>query len=344
MPYEPFDRIPLGRTALRPTRLGLGGASIGGLYRPVADADATAVIRHAWELGVRSFDVAPLYGYGTAERRMGAALADRPRDAFVLSTKVGRLVVQSSSLTGDEDVDRQAADDREDAFYADTAGRRIVFDYSADGVRRSIDASLERLGLERIDIAYIHDPDDHWRAAIDGAYPALHRLREEGVVAAIGAGMNQAAMLTRFVREADIDVILLAGRYTLLDHDALADLLPACLERGVAVMVAGVMNSGVLADPRPGAAFDYAEAPPDIVTRAQALQDACEQHGVPVRAAAMQFPLAHQAVVGLIAGVRTIPHLDEYADLLRLPIPAALWDELRASGLLPRQAPVPEAA
>lgn len=344
MPYQPFERLPLGRTGLEVTRLGLGGASIGGLYRPVADADAVALVEHAWAIGVRSFDVAPLYGYGAAERRMGTVLADRPRDAFVLSTKVGRLVVAAGDLTGGEDVDRQASDGREDAFYADTAGRRVVFDYSADGVRRSIDASLERLGLDRIDVAYIHDPDDHWRAAIEGAYPALHRLREAGVVRAIGAGMNQSAMLARFVRETDVDAILLAGRYTLLDQDALGDLLPACVDRGVAVMAGGVMNSGVLADPRPGAAFNYAAAPPDVVACAQALRDACARHGVPVKAAAMQFPLAHPAVAGLIAGVRTIPHLDEYAELLRLPIPAALWADLRAAGLVRPDAPAPTAA
>jgi D-threo-aldose 1-dehydrogenase len=301
-------------------------------------------VDHAWDIGIRSFDVAPLYGYGAAERRMGSALSARPRDAFVLSTKVGRLVVPTADLTGTEDVDQQADGDREDAFYADTAGRRIVFDYSADGVRRSIDASLERLGLDRIDIAYIHDPDDHWPAAIEGAYPALHRLREEGVVRAIGAGMNQSAMLARFVRETDIDVILLAGRYTLLDQEALDDLLPVCLERGVGVLVAGVMNSGVLADPRPGAAFNYMPAAPDVLARATALRAACERHGVPVKAAAMQVPLAYPAVTGLIAGVRTPAHLDEYPALMRLPIPGALWDELRATGMLPPAMPVPTPA
>ena len=344
MPYEPFDRVAIGRTALRTTRLGLGGASIGGLYRPVADDDAIALVRHAWSLGIRSFDVAPLYGYGAAERRMGAGLAGRPREELVLSTKVGRLVVPTAALTGAEDLDHQARDGQDDAFYTDTAGRHVVFDYSADGVKRSIDESLERLGLDRIDIAYIHDPDDHWQAAIDGAYPALHRLREEGVVRAIGAGMNQAPMLARFVREADIDVILLANRYTLLDHEALADLLPACLDRGVAVMAGGVMNSGVLADPRPGAAFDYSPAPLAVVERARGLREACERHGVPVRAAAMQFPLAHPAVAGLIAGVRTIAHLDEYPELLRRPIPRALWDDLRTSGLIDPGAPVPASA
>jgi D-threo-aldose 1-dehydrogenase len=275
---------------------------------------------------------------------MGAALADRPRDAFVLSTKVGRLVLDAGDLTGLEDLDRQAAGDREDAFFADTAGRRIVFDYSADGVRRSLEQSLERLGLDRVDVVFIHDPDDHWAAAIDGAYPALHRLREEGVVRAIGAGMNQSAMLTRFVRETDVDVIMLANRYTLLDQEALGTLLPACVERGVAVLVAGVMNSGVLADPRPGAAFDYAPAAPEVVARARALRDACERHGVPVKAAAMQLPLAHPAVAGLIAGVRTPAHLDEYPSLLRLPIPGALWDDLRETGMLPAAMPVPAPA
>ena len=341
MPYEPFEQVTLGRTGLRVTRLVLGGASIGGLYRPVTDADAIDLVDHAWEAGIRAFDVAPLYGYGAAERRMGAALAARPRDAFVLSTKVGRLVVRSGDLTGAEEVDRQADGDREDAFYTDTAGRRIVFDYSADGTRRSLEQSLERLGLDRVDIVFIHDPDDHWAASADGAYPALHRLREEGVVGAIGAGMNQSPMLARFVRETDVDVIMLAGRYTLLDQEALDTLLPACVDRGVAVLVAGVMNSGVLADPRPGASFNYATAAPDVVARAQALRDACERHGVPIKAAAMQLPLAHPAVAGLIAGVRTQSHLDEYPTLLRLPIPGALWDELRETGMLPAAMPVP---
>jgi D-threo-aldose 1-dehydrogenase len=341
MPYEPFERVALGRSGLRVTRLGLGGASIGGLYRPVADEDAVDTIRHAWAMGIRLFDVAPLYGYGNAERRMGAALAGEPRDDYVLATKVGRLVVPAERLTPAHDLDHQARDGRDDAFYADTAGRHVVFDYSAGGVRRSIADSLERLGLDRIDVAWIHDPDAHWEAAIGGAYPELHRLREQGVVRAIGVGMNQSAMPARFVRETDIDAVLLAGRYTLLDQDALAELLPACVERGVAVLAAGVMNSGVLADPRPGAAFDYSPATPDVVARASALAEACRRHGVPVRAAAMQFPLAHPAVVGLIAGVRTQAHLDEYPVLLRRPIPATLWDELRSSGLIHPEAPVP---
>ena len=187
-------------------------------------------------------------------------------------------------------------DGRVDAAYADVAGRSIVFDYSADGIRRSLEASLERLGVDRIDVALIHDPDDHWEAAIGEAFPALARLREEGVIRAIGAGMNQSAMLARFAREGDFDVFLLAGRYTLLDQDALDELLPLCVERRIAVMIGGVMNSGILADPRPGGRFNYQAAPAAIVDRAQRLAAACARHGVPLKAAAVQFPLAHPAV------------------------------------------------
>ena len=341
MAYEPFQRVVLGGSDVAITRLGLGAASIGGLFTPVADEAAEAVIRHAWDLGIRYFDVAPLYGYGSAERRLGAGLAGRPRDEFVVSTKVGRLVRAEGDLLPGADIDRQALGDRDDAYYADTAGRRIVFDYSADGVRRSIEESLERLGLSRVDIAFIHDPEEHWEAAIGQAYPELARLREAGTIGAIGVGLKQSAMLARFAREGDFDAFLLAGRYTLLDQDALPELLPLCLSRGVAVLVGGVMNSGVLADPRPGAHFDYGPASPEVIERARGLAAACERHGVSLRAAAMQFPLAHPAVTGLIAGVRTIEHLDEYPELLRRPIPAALWDDLRASGLIAPAAPTP---
>jgi len=341
MPYDPFERVAIRDTDLRVTRLGFGAASIGGLYREVTDADAESTIRHAWDLGVRYFDVAPLYGYGAAERRLGAVLRTVPRDEFVLSTKVGRLVVGADALRPGADVDRQQLHGRDDAFYAGTAGRHIVFDYSAEGVRRSLGESLERLRLDRIDLALVHDPDRHWEAAIAGAVPELLRLREQGVIRAVGVGMNQAPMLARFVRETDIDAVLVAGRYTLLDQSALADLLPLCEGRGVAVLVAGVMNSGVLATPSSEARFDYLPAPAAVVARAEALGAACARHAVPLRAAAMQLPLAHPAVVGLVAGVRTAAHLDEYPALLGTPIPRALWDDLRASGLLDPAAPVP---
>jgi D-threo-aldose 1-dehydrogenase len=335
MPFEPTERLPLGRTGLRVTRLGFGGASIGGLFSAVSDEDAVATVEHAWELGIRTFDVAPLYGFGAAERRMGLGLRGRPRDEFVIETKVGRLVRQLDAIPAGADVDDQ------DANYARAEPVGLVFDYSADGVRRSIEESLKRLGLDSIDIALIHDPDDHWEAAIDGAWPALARMREEGTIRAVGVGMNQSAMLARFAREGDFDVFLLAGRYTLLDQEALGDLLPLCVARGIAVFVGGVMNSGVLADPRPGSRFNYHPAPAAVVERARRLAAVCDRHAVPLRAAAIQFPLAHPAVRSLIAGVRRIDHLDEYPELMRRPIPDDLWAELRAEALIPPEAPVP---
>ncbi len=341
MPFEPFERVRVGRTSLEVTRLGFGAASIGGLFQLISDDAAAATIDHAWSIGIRSFDVAPLYGYGTSECRLGAALAARPRGEFVLSTKVGRLVKRVEDVSPDDDVDRQALGDRDDAYYEGTTDRRLVYDYSFDGVLRSVEASLERLGLSRIDILYIHDPDRHWRAVLDGAYPALERLRADGVVGAIGAGMNQSAMLLRFAQETDMDVFLLAGRYTLLDQEALSELLPACLERDIAIMIGGVMNSGVLVDPRPGSRFDYGPASDDIVARARQIAAVCERHDVPIRAAAIQFPLAHPAVTALIAGVRTVEHLDSYPAFMRLPIPTELWDDLRAEGLIPAEAPTP---
>lgn len=341
MPFEPNDRRTISRTGLSVTRLGFGAASIGGLFEAVSDEDAVATVSRAWDLGIRMFDVAPLYGYGAAERRLGAALSGRPRDGYVLSTKVGRLVRPADGIPPDADVDHQALAGREDAYYVRTEPVRLVFDYSADGVRRSIEESLERLRLDRIDIALIHDPDDHWQQAIDGAWPALARMREEGTIRAVGVGMNQSAMLARFAREGEFDVFLVAGRYTLLDQDALTELLPRCVERGIAVLVGGVMNSGVLADPRPGSHFDYKPAPRAVVERARRISDVCDRHGVPLRAAAIQFPLAHPAVVSLIAGVRRIGHLEEYPELMRRPIPAALWDDLRSEGLIGAEAPVP---
>jgi D-threo-aldose 1-dehydrogenase len=220
MAFEPADRVPLGRTGLSVTRLGFGAASIGGVFDVVEERDALATIDHAWNLGVRYYDVAPLYGYGTAERRLGSSLAAHPRDKFVVSTKVGRLVRRADDVEPDADLDRNAFGDRRDADRTEDTGHRVVFDFSRDGILRSVEESLERLGLDRIDILFLHDPDAHWRAAIGEAYPTLHRLREEGVVGAIGAGMNQTAMLTRFAREGDFDVFLVAGRYTLLDQDA----------------------------------------------------------------------------------------------------------------------------
>jgi D-threo-aldose 1-dehydrogenase len=341
MAFDTVEKVPLGRTGLVVTRLGFGSASIGGLFTPVADHDAQSLVRHAWDLGIRYFDTAPLYGYGASERRIGAALAGERRDEFVLSTKVGRLVRDPADIGPGDEIDRQSFDGRDDAFYAISGPERIVFDYSGDGVRRSLEESLERLGVDRIDIAFIHDPDDHWQVALDGAYPALARLREQGVIRAIGAGMNQSEMLARFARETDIDAVLVAGRYTLLDQGALDELLPACVVRGVAVLVGGVMNSGLLAASGAVARFNYVPAPAEVVDRARRIGDVCERHGVPLRAAAVQFPLAHRAVASLVAGVRTAAHLDEYPRFARQAIPPDLWADLRAEGLLRPDAPVP---
>jgi D-threo-aldose 1-dehydrogenase len=341
VPIDPTERRPIGRTGLAATSLGFGGASIGGLYRDVAEGDAIETVRRAWDLGIRLFDTAPLYGYGDAERRVGAVLRDRPRDAFVLSTKVGRLVFDHGTVPAGADVDPQVLDGRVDGAYPGVGGRQIVFDYSADGIRRSLEASLQRLGLDRLDVALIHDPDTHWEAAIDEAYPALARLREEGVIRAIGAGMNQAPMLARFAREGDFDVFLCASRYTLLDQSALDELIPACKARGASILVGGVMNTGLLVDPKPGARYDYAEAPPEMIDRARRLAAVCERHGVPLRAAAVQFPLAHPVVASVVAGVRSIAHLDDYPALMRVPIPADLWAELHHEGLIRPDAPTP---
>ena len=341
MAFEPTERVPLGRSGLSVTRLGFGAASIGGVFDEVREADGLATIERAWELGVRYFDVAPLYGYGTGERRIGLSLAGRDRDDFVVSTKVGKLVRRVDEVDPGADVDRDAFGDRRDADPTQDSGFRVVFDYSRDGILRSIDESLGRLGLDRLDILYLHDPDDHWEAAIGQAYPTLHRLREEGVIGAIGAGMNQSAMLTRFAREGDFDVFLVAGRYTLLDQDALAELLPTCLERNVAVVVGGVMNSGILAAPAQAGRFNYKVPPAEIVERARRLAAVCEHHDVPLKAAAIQFPLAHPAVASVVAGVGRVDHLEEYPVFMREAIPAALWAELRNEGLLAADAPVP---
>ncbi|MDP8958311.1 MAG: aldo/keto reductase [Actinomycetota bacterium] len=341
MSWDPFERVALARTDVRVTRLGLGGAEIGGLYQAISEEEAVALVGRAWDMGIRHFDTAPLYGYGNSERRMGRALAGRPRDTYALSTKVGRLLYPVDEVPAGADVDRQEFQGEEDFFYRGVPAVRVVFDYSYEGVMRSVEESLERLGIGRVDILYIHDPDHHWEEAIGGAYPALHRLRSEGAVGAIGAGMNQAEMLARFAREGDFDCFMLAGRYTLLDQSALGELLPLCLEKGIAIVLAGVMNSGILADPRPGSRFNYLPAGQAWLERARRLEAVCRRHGVPLKAAAVQFPLAHPAVACLVAGVRRREHLEEYPELLRFPIPGGLWAELWEEGLIPTDAPVP---
>ena len=322
--------VALGRGGLRVSALALGTAPLGNLYAPVAEEDAAATVASALEAGLTYVDTAPHYGLGLAERRLGRLLAGVPRDRFVVSTKVGRLV---RPLAPGETADPEG--------FADSPPARRVWDLSGDGVRRSLEESLERLGLDRVDILLLHDPDDHEREAYEQALPALIGLRDQGVVTAIGAGMNQAEMLTRFVRDLDIDVVLVAGRYSLLDQRALAELLPTCAARGTAVVVGGVFNSGLLADPRPGATFDYAPAPPELVDRAARLAEVCARHGTPLRAAALAFPFGHPAVTSVLVGARSAAEVQDAVACFEWPVPGELWADLVATGLLPADVPNP---
>ncbi|MFF1548199.1 aldo/keto reductase [Streptomyces sp. NPDC058291] len=319
----------LGRSAVQVSALGLGAAPLANLYAEVTDAQAHDTVSAAWRRGVRYFDTAPHYGLGLSERRLGAALRDFPRARYTVSTKVGRRL---------EPVRRPDGDDLANGFAVPATHRR-VWDFSADGVRRSLEASLERLGLDRVDVVYLHDPDDHAEQAFREGYPALEELRSQGVVGAIGAGMNQTEMLTRFVRDTDVDVVLCAGRYTLLDQRAGDDLLPAALRRGVSVVVGGAFNSGLLADPRPGATYDYARAPAELLHRALRMKEAAARHGVTLRAAALAFCAAHPAVASVLVGARSAAEAEDCAEQFAAPVPAALWEELRESGLLPVKEP-----
>ncbi|MFE0462582.1 aldo/keto reductase [Kitasatospora sp. NPDC058965] len=322
----------LGSGTVRIGELAFGAAAIGNLFTPVAEAEAGAAVEAAWQAGMRYFDTAPHYGLGLSERRLGAALRGRPREEYVVSTKVGRILEPLTTVDGDDLANG----------FAVPATHRRRWDFSADGVRRSIEESLHRLGLDRIDIVYLHDPDDHAEQALTQAYPALHRLREEGVIGAVGIGMNRADLPARFVRETDIDVVLLAGRYSLLDQGGLADLLPLAAAHGVGVVIGGVFNSGLLADPKPGATFDYAAAPAHLLARARELKAVCERHGVPLRAAALHFPFGHPAVASVLVGTRSAAEAADTAAMLRHPVPAELWAELTELGLLPPGTPTPE--
>ncbi|NQX13096.1 aldo/keto reductase [Microbacteriaceae bacterium VKM Ac-2855] len=308
------------------TEQGLGAAQLGNLYREIDDEQAASVVEAAWEAGIRYFDTAPHYGLGLSERRLGDALRRYPRDEFVLSTKVGRLL--------EPDPDARPGFDPEG--FAVPATTRRVWDFSRDGVLRSIEASLERTGLERIDIAYLHDPDDHWGAASTTGVGALIELRDQGVLAAVGAGMNQSAMPAALIREADVDLIMLAGRYTLLDQSGLDELLPLALERGVGIVAAGVYNSGLLGRNRPAADahFDYAQAPSDIIMRTNAIADVCESFGVALPEAAIGFALGHPAVASVVLGARSKTQVDENVRRASIPIPPELWTSLAERGLL----------
>jgi D-threo-aldose 1-dehydrogenase len=287
-----------------------GTSQLGGLYTAVDDTTADAALQRAWDLGVRRFDTAPHYGTGLSERRVGRFLARQPRAEFTVSTKVGRLLVPGEEpdpyfVGGDPNVRR--------------------FDFSRDGVLRSFEDSLARLGLDRIDTLYLHDPDDHLDQAITEGYPALAELRDQGVIANAGAGMSNAPALERIVRETGVDEIMLAGRYTLMDRSAEETLLPLCAKKGVSVVAVGVYASGLLANPRPGAYYDWRPATTAEIARAVALREAFAEFGVPLQAAAAQFPLRHPAVAAVGLGTRNATQAEQNIAFFTRPIPEAAW-------------------
>ena len=304
--------------------MGLGTSPFGNLFRETTTAETVEAVEAAWSGGVRYFDTAPHYGLGLAESRLGAAIAELPRDEYVVSTKVGRLLVPTPERAHELD---------DDGFVVPAATRR-EWDFSRDGILRSLDSSLDRLGLDDIDVVYLHDPDDHWAEASTTGIDALVELREQGMIRAIGAGMNQTAMLAEFVRRCDVDIVMLAGRYTLLDQSALDDLLPLALERGVGVVAAGIYNSGLLAraEVPADAHFEYQPAPRELVEKAREIAAICGRYGVTLPDAALQFALRHPAVISVVVGARdgrqSAGGLERYAT----DIPEELWSELESAG------------
>lgn len=313
-----MKRVPLaGKNPLPITNFGLGTAPLANPTLP--EADALATVQGALESGITLFDTAPLYGLGTGEARLGKALRGVPRANFVISTKVGRIL--------------------------NPDGQGLVYDYSRDGVLRSIEDSLKRLNLDRIDIALIHDPDadqvDHEKEAIDITFPALAELRSQGVIKAIGAGMNQWQMLERFARHADPDVFLLAGRYTLLEQTSL-EFLKLCQEKGIGIFLGGVYNSGILATgAQPGAKYNYVNAPEPILAKTRALQAVCDNYNIPLNVAALQFARSHPAISALVVGAVKSEEVEINLRSLAMPVPAALWQEIREQGLIEADAPLP---
>ena len=338
---DPSHAGPARRPAtLAYGRLGLGCAQLGNLYRAIGDEEATATVEAAWRGGVRYFDTAPHYGLGLSERRLGAALRGLPRDRYVVSTKVGRLLVPIPPAAGTGG----AGPGRDPDLFEVPATHRRVWDFSADGVRRSLADSLDRLGLHRVDLVLIHDPEDHAEEALKSAYPALHELRAEGVVRAIGAGSKDPEILARFVAETDIDAVMVAGRYTLLEQPALDALLPLCARRSVTVLNAAVFNSGLLAEEHPhrGLPYEYQNAPDTLLERAAAIAALCDRHGTTLPAAALHFARAHPAIGTVVAGAQGPAQARRNAALAAAPPPpAALWTDLMDAGLLRRDAPTP---
>ena len=324
------------------TELGFGAAPLGNLYRPLTEKEARATLDMAWAHGCRYYDTAPLYGLGLSETRLNGFLRAKPRDSYVLSTKIGRLLQLCPP----------AQKTRPQAFF-ETPSRREVFDYSRDGVLRSIEFSLERLGVDHIDVVYAHDvdvfthgtpeaADARIKEFMSGGYRALVELREQGAIKAFGAGVNEWQIAERLAREGDFDVFLLAGRYTLLEQDAITSFLPLCVEKGIGVVIGGPYNSGILATgPKLGAHYNYAPAPPDVMQRVREIEAVCKAHGVKLAEAALRFPLSHPAVVSVIPGGQKPGEVRRNADMAHAKIPPALWRDLKAQRLIRADAPTP---
>jgi D-threo-aldose 1-dehydrogenase len=340
---DPTTRRRIGNTKLDVTVFGFGAAPIGGFRATIPETQATATIDAAVQQGVNFFDTSPFYGYGRSELRLGAVLRGLKREDFVVSTKIGRVM--------------RPLKDGEVVAGLRPNGLPFAprFDYSYDGVMRSLEHSLLRLGLSRVDILFIHDVDywslkdhalleAHFKQAMDGGYKALDELRRAGVISAVGCGLNDAEMCARFARAGDFDCMLLAGRYTLLEQGALADFMPIAEKKNISVVIGGPYNSGILTgNVKPGAKYDYADAPAEILEKARRIEAVCTRHGVPLAAAAIQFPLAHPAVAAVIPGALNPGEVQANAELLRRPLPPALWQELRHDKLLDAAAPVPGA-
>ncbi|MBL8834697.1 MAG: aldo/keto reductase [Alphaproteobacteria bacterium] len=339
MSIDPAQTRLLGRSPVAVSRLGIGTGPYGNLMTAARDDALHATTQAALGAGLGYFDTSPFYGHGLSEHRLGETLRGVDRDRYVLSTKVGRLLKPRPRGRGD------------DGLFAAPLPFDVVYDYSFDGTLRSLEDSIQRLGVARIDIALIHDVNRRWQGdlieqryaeAMAGAFPALARLRSEGVIGAIGVGVNDVDILRRFAADGDFDCFMLAGRYTLLDATALDLLLPECVRRGIAILLAAPYNSGILATgAKPGATFWYTEAPPEIMARVARIEAIGRRHHVPLTAAALQFPLGHPAVASVVAGFRSPPEVAAALAALRHPIPAAFWQDLRQDGLIPADAPLP---
>lgn len=334
MEVAELGHLPRGSLAL--TRLGLGCAQLGGLYRPMPDADALALVDAAWDLGIRYFDTAPYYGFTLSEHRLGAALRERPRDKYVISTKVGRLMLPDRSVKPGE------------SGWAAPLPFRPRYDYTYDGILRSHQDSLQRLGMDRVDILYVHDigavthgghAPHYWdQLTRGGGFRALTQLRAEGAIGAFGLGVNEWQAVAAAMDECVLDCVLLAGRYTLLEQASLEPLMDRCAQAGTAVVIGGPFNSGILAG---SDKFNYEEAPPEIVERVKAIASVCRDFDVPLPAAALQFPMAHPAVVSCIPGAHDAAQLKQNAAWFAQPLPHSLWDALTNAGLVQRGAPMP---